>query len=153
MKNFIISIFLFLLSIFTGIILCETNKSIKEKTCKVKDSLKDKVSIKPKPQLKVSYTVYNCVSAQCDDSPLITSDLSKIDTNKLNKGLIKWIAISRNLEKEFPMGTKVRVSKGGKFNGVWVIHDKMNKRFKDKIDFLVPNKIKLGKGYCIIEKI
>jgi len=30
-------------------------------------------------------------------------------------------------------------------NGVWTIEDRMNKRFTDRIDFLVNKKIKLGK--------
>ena len=126
--------------------------SLTHKTCKsrvLRHNPKESVAIKQ----KVSYTVYNCVSSQCDDSPLITADLSKIDTNKLNKGLIKWIAISRNLEKEFPMGTKVKVSGAGKFNGVWTVHDKMAKRWVDKIDFLVKPSIRLGKGYAYLESI
>lgn len=122
--------------------------SITHKRCKVKSKPKQ-----VQKTIKVKYTVYNAVVGQCDDSPLITADMSKIDTCKLNRGKLKWIAISRDLDKVLPMATKVLISKAGKFNGVWIVHDRMNKRFTNKIDFLVPSNIKLGKGFAHLQII
>ena len=35
-------------------------------------------------------------------------------------------------------------------NGLWIVEDRMNKRFKNKIDFLVDNSIILGKWTNVI---
>lgn len=43
----------------------------------------------------VTLTTYNAVASQCDDSPLVTADGTKIDMKKLKKGTIKYCAVSR----------------------------------------------------------
>ena len=54
--------------------------------------------------------------------------------------------MSRDLEaKGFKMNTIVVVSNAGKMNGLWVIRDRMNKRWTNRIDFLVDETIKAGK--------
>ena len=35
-------------------------------------------------------------------------------------------------------------------NGLWIVEDRMNRRFKNKIDFLVDNSIILGKWTNVI---
>jgi 3D (Asp-Asp-Asp) domain-containing protein len=56
------------------------------------------------------------------------------------------IAVSRDLEKlGFVMGAKVCVENAGPMNGLWVIEDRMNKRWTRRIDFLVNTKRKAGK--------
>ena len=86
----------------------------------------------------VLLTWYNPVSSQCDADPLITADMSKINLEKLKNREIKWIAVSRDLLKNYSMGDTVIIeSKNSKINGEWVIHDKMNKRFTKRIDLLV----------------
>ena len=35
-------------------------------------------------------------------------------------------------------------------DGIWIVEDRMNKRFTNKIDFLVDNKIVLGKWEGVI---
>tara|TARA_R110002012_G_scaffold279442_1_gene467454 strand:+ start:505 stop:741 length:237 start_codon:yes stop_codon:yes gene_type:complete len=56
------------------------------------------------------------------------------------------IAVSRDLEaKGFKMNTVVVVSNAGKMNGLWVIRDRMNKRWTNRIDFLVDETMKAGK--------
>lgn len=82
--------------------------------------------------------MYNAVPAQCDKSPLITAGNYKINPRKASKH--KWIAVSRNLLKRwggpFNYGDRV-IIKGAKHkNGVYRIVDTMNKRFKNRIDFL-----------------
>lgn len=105
-------------------------------------------------ELKVTATVYNPVESQCDSDPLITADNSKICLNKLNKGELRWIAISRDLRKHFKYGDVVLLSceSNPEINGEWEVHDTMNSRFSNKIDLLVPEKIKLGKWDDVIIK-
>jgi 3D (Asp-Asp-Asp) domain-containing protein len=89
-------------------------------------------------------TVYNAVPSQTDSTPLITASNKHIDAD--NPGKHRWIAVSRDLEKlGFTFGVEVCVENAGAMNGIWVIEDRMNKRFNSKIDFLVDNEIVLGK--------
>ena len=56
------------------------------------------------------------------------------------------IAVSRDLEtKGFKMNSVVVISNAGDMNGLWVIRDRMNKRWTNRIDFLVDKTMKGGK--------
>jgi 3D (Asp-Asp-Asp) domain-containing protein len=58
----------------------------------------------------------------------------------------RWIAVSRDLEPlGFTFGRKVNVTGAGEMDGVWTIEDRMNKRYKKRIDFLVNKRKKYGK--------
>lgn len=89
---------------------------------------------------KVTATVYNPVTEQCDSDPLITADNSKIDLDKLNSGRLKWIAISRDLREHFEYGSKVRIKckTDPSINGVYEVRDCMNPRYSSRIDILKP---------------
>ena len=57
------------------------------------------------------------------------------------------IAVSRDLEtKGFKMNTVVVISNAGDMNGLWVIRDRMNKRWTNIIDFRVDKTMKGGKS-------
>jgi len=92
----------------------------------------------------VTATVYNAVPGQTDDTPLITASGARIsEKNAINHC---WVAVSRDLEAEgFKMGSKILVEGAGSYDGVWTIQDRMNRRWKRKIDFLVNEDVKLGK--------
>jgi hypothetical protein len=94
-------------------------------------------------------TVYNAVPGQTDDSPLTTADNSRIDLHDLNSGNLRWCALSRDLlsrwDGPFNYGDLIMVEGAGHMNGIWAVHDTMNKRYTNYIDFLVPEHIKLGK--------
>jgi hypothetical protein len=90
----------------------------------------------------ITGTYYNPVESQCDGSPLITADGSKINVEKLKNNKIRWVALSRNLLQRwggpFNHGDTIDVYHSNTtVNGKWVVHDVMNKRAKNKIDFLV----------------
>jgi len=89
---------------------------------------------------KVTATRYNPVESQCNDQPLITADMSKISLSKLKRGEIRWIAVSRDLRKIYKYGDVVEIkAKDGddkSINGLYEVHDTMNKRFTDRIDIL-----------------
>ena len=99
-----------------------------------------------KKKKTVTATVYNPVKGQTDDSPLATADGSKIDLKKLKKKRIKWIAVSRDLLKDYEYGAKVKItctSYPG-INGTYEVHDTMNKRFSNRIDILSAEKDSVG---------
>ena len=80
----------------------------------------------------VTITTYNAVRSQCDRSPLITADGTKIDHNKVKSGEQKIVAISRDLLYAIPLGSVIYVEGYGKYE----VRDTMNSRFKHRIDIL-----------------
>ena len=63
-----------------------------------------------------------------------------------NPELHRIIAVSRDLEaKGFKMNSIVVVSNAGDMNGLWVVRDRMHKRWTNRIDFLVDETLKGGK--------
>ena len=80
----------------------------------------------------VTITTYNAVRSQCDSSPLITADGTKIDHRKLKSGEQKIVAISRDLLYAIPLGSVIYVEG----HGYYEVRDTMNSRFKHRIDIL-----------------
>ena len=86
-------------------------------------------------------TIYNPEGRQCDADPLITANNSRIDLDKLRRNEIRWMALSRNLLKRwngaFNYGDTVSLHSGDtSIDGLWVINDNMNKKFRDRGDLL-----------------
>ncbi|MDP4620004.1 MAG: hypothetical protein NWS87_05750 [Sediminibacterium sp.] len=101
---------------------------------------------------QVSLTTYTTDSNQTDSTPLITASGLKLDS--LNPKKHRVIAISRDLKELFSFGDKVMLSNAGKFNGIWFIHDLMNKKWKNKIDILInPNDRQMSLEKVVISKI
>ena len=86
-------------------------------------------------QKNVVATVYNPIKEQTDSHYWITANMSVIDT--INPLKHRWIAVSRDLEEFFPLGTEVEILNAGIYSGIWTINDRMNRRFKNRIDFLI----------------
>lgn len=59
------------------------------------------------------------------------------------------IAVSRDLLKSYPFHSKVVVTNAGNFNGVWIVEDIMNKRYRKRIDFLIADKSEQNKFYKV----
>jgi hypothetical protein len=98
-------------------------------------SLNRKIEVKAEPiNFKITVTMYNAVSGQCDATPFVTACGGKINPKKASEQ--KWIAVSRDLLKTFKYGDKVRLSNAGKKNGIYTIKDCMARRFKLKVDIL-----------------
>jgi len=73
----------------------------------------------------------------------MTADGSSISDHKISSEGIKWVALSRDLLKrwggEYEYGDTINIWHPNKLlSGQWVIHDCMNSRFTNKIDFLIP---------------
>ena len=64
-----------------------------------------------------------------------TADGFKID--KKNAGMHRLIAVSHDLKKRYPFGTRVLVLGAGELEGVYTVKDIMGKQWKNKIDILV----------------
>ena len=87
---------------------------------------------------QVRATMYHPVEEQCDDTPLITADGSKIDPYKVSDW--NWIAVSQHMltRNGGPLnyGDTVYIFGTEHKDGVYVIKDCMNKRKRNQIDFL-----------------
>ncbi|HEY9049296.1 MAG TPA: hypothetical protein VIN08_25515 [Ohtaekwangia sp.] len=86
-------------------------------------------------------TIYNPVKRQCDNTPLITASNAKIDVKKLKKQELRWLALSRDLLKRwngvFHYGDTIKLTSGDpEIDGIWVIQDSLNKRYKNRGDLL-----------------
>jgi hypothetical protein len=99
------------------------------------------------PAENVEATVYNAVPEQCDEDPLYTASMFRLNLDDVYSH--KIIAMEKTFMKSLGLkyGDVVKVEGTGKWDGVWQIQDTMNPRFagQKKIDFLVPEDIKTGK--------
>ena len=87
----------------------------------------------------VTATAYQAVPGQTDSEPFITADNSRIKPHYGSKK--RWMALSRDLLKPwggpFKFGDKVRVRGiSPKLDGVYTIHDTMNRRHHHCMDVL-----------------
>ena len=80
----------------------------------------------------VTVTTYNAVRSQCDKTPTITADGTRIDNKKLENGKQRIVAISRDLLHEIPLGSTISIEGHGRY----VVRDTMNPRFNHCIDIL-----------------
>lgn len=99
---------------------------------------------------EVAVTLYQPLRGQCDSDPLVTADGLTIDLKELEGGRLKWIALSQDLinSGDWSYGDIVRVSSGDpEIDGIYEIHDTMNRRWKKRIDILIPpSKRDFGQG-------
>jgi len=106
---------------------------------------------------KVDYTVYNALPSQTDNTPTVTASLHEINSLLVANGQEKTLAVSPALKNRLGLEfeDEVLVCKCTEpiYNGWWIVRDLMNERYKNNIDFLVPNDVKLGKGSCVIQEI
>ena len=99
----------------------------------------------------VTVTTYNAVRSQCDKTPTITADGTRIDHKKVKNGQQRIAAISRDLLYAIPLGSTILIEGYGYYE----VRDTMNSRFNHCIDILQhtsttnfkkeKNKSKLGK--------
>ena len=91
-------------------------------------------------------TVYNAVPEQCGDNPTITASGRRIEGDVFG---LRILAMERTMmaRHNIHYGDTVLIKGTGLYDGKWVVEDTMSSRYagQDKIDFLVPADIKLGK--------
>ena len=88
----------------------------------------------------VTATAYEAVPGQTDDEPFVTADNSRIKPHYGSKK--RWMALSRDLLKpwggKFKFGDTVRVTGlSNQLDGVYTVHDTMNRRHRHCMDVLV----------------
>jgi len=97
----------------------------------------------------VTATCYNPTKRQCNSRYWETASQAIIDT--LHPDKHRWIAVSRDLlNDKLRMGDTVAVSGTWIYDGLWIIQDKMNARFTNKIDFLIHKNQQIGKWSDVI---
>lgn len=86
--------------------------------------------------LKVSRaSVYQAVPWQTNHDNLTTASGFKLDSSYVHSKH-RVLAISRDLLEYLSFGDKVLIEGAGLYDGVWFVHDLMNKRYISAIDFL-----------------
>lgn len=80
----------------------------------------------------VTLTTYNPYKAQCDDTPTITANNTKINLQKLKQGKLRYCAVSPDLLWCLSFGSIIEIDGYGRYEVV----DTMNKRFDHYIDIL-----------------
>lgn len=103
------------------------------------DSLQRRVHELENPNwIPVVGTTYNPVTWQCDDTPDILADGTKIDVLKATE--YKYIAVSQDLLERngghLNFGDYVYISNTKHHDGIYQVKDVMNKRYTNRIDFL-----------------
>lgn len=94
----------------------------------------------------VTATVYYPEKGQTDGNPLITADGSRI--NPKNPRKHRWIALSRDMLArwggDIQYGDTVWVRGiSDNMDGMYIVRDTMNRRFRNRIDILVGRKDKI----------
>lgn len=92
-------------------------------------------------------TVYNAVPEQCNGNHTVTASGRRIEPERVEE--LRIIAMERTMMAKHGVhyGDTVLVKGTGVYDGEWVVEDTMHPRFagQDKIDFLVPSDVRLGK--------
>ena len=112
--------------------------------------IQDSVVVKEIPFRKIKATYYNPTSGQCDKTPLVTGSGYKINLKKLKNKEIKVIAVSRDLLKIYPYGSTIYVHQPVHLRGTYKVEDTMNSRFRNRIDFLVYDKLNVDSVHISI---
>lgn len=96
---------------------------------------------------RTTATVYNAVPEQTNSNPTITASGRVIQPEKVQE--MRIIAMERTMMARCGIhyGDTVLVKGAGAYDGEWVVEDTMHPRYagQDKIDFLVPSDVRLGK--------
>lgn len=130
---------LFFLLIFLAVYF-PYNKGLSERATKIPTKYYESFTLD-------TLTIYHPVVAQCDSDPLITASSAKISLPKLRKQKIRWMALSRDMltrwNGRLSYGDTVQLVSGDKaIDGLWIIQDTMNKRYKKRGDLLFDQSVR-----------
>lgn len=91
-------------------------------------------------------TVYNATPEQCGSHPTITASGRRIEGDVSD---LRILAMERTMmtRHNIQYGDTILVQGTGVYDGEWIVEDTMSARYagQDKIDFLVPDDVRLGK--------
>jgi 3D (Asp-Asp-Asp) domain-containing protein len=131
------ALFMFSFSLYFESIMDETweeNKTLKNKVSKLENGT-NVISF------KVTVTTYNPTKAQCDNTPNITADGTKIKTWKASS--YRYVALSRDLLSRwggpFEYGDYIIIEGTDDRDGVYQVRDTMNPKWTNRVDILTTN--------------
>jgi 3D (Asp-Asp-Asp) domain-containing protein len=131
------ALFIFSFSLYFESIMDETweeNKTLKNKVSKLENGT-NVISF------KVTVTTYNPTKAQCDNTPNITADGTKIKTWKASS--YRYVALSRDLLSRwggpFEYGDYIIIEGTDDRDGVYQVRDTMNPKWTNRVDILTTN--------------
>lgn len=153
MKNFIKVIFMitFIVVAFLTFLPMGNSFEMKVKSEMTEDDILSETIIARK---NVTLTFYNPVKEQCDSTPLVTADGSKINLKQLRNGDLRWCAISRDLLQIYNYGDEIWIeSENPQIRGYWTVKDTMAAKKKNSVDLLLPvgHKTGFGKEHTFIK--
>ena len=134
-------ILLFSLNIITG--LDVEIRDLKLQNMMLTDKLEQVEIRRASNEFIVTGTMYSPTLAQCDATPNITADGTKINPNHASQ--YRYVALSRDLLERwggpFEYGEYIAVegTQRGKHDGIWQVRDTMNPKWLKRVDFLVTN--------------
>ena len=89
----------------------------------------------------VTVTTYNPTKQQCDSTPNITADGTRIKTWRATE--YRYVALSRDLLSRwggpFDYGDYIIIEGTGKWDGVYQVRDTMNPKWVKRVDILTTN--------------
>lgn len=90
---------------------------------------------------KVTVTTYNPTKEQCDSTPNITADGTKIKPWRATD--YRYVALSRDLIARwggpFEYGDYIVIEGTGKWDGIYQVRDTMNPKWTNRVDILTTN--------------
>ena len=111
------------------------NKMLKEKISELETRYTNKISY------EVTVTTYNPTKHQCDDTPDITADGTRIKTWRATE--YRYVALSRDLLSRwggpFNYGDYIVIEGAGDRDGVYQVRDTMNPKWTNRVDILTTN--------------
>ncbi len=89
----------------------------------------------------VTVTTYNPTRQQCDSTPNITADGTRINPRKATQ--YRYVALSRDLLSRwggpFDYGDYIIIEGTGKWDGLYQVRDTMNPKWVKRVDILTTN--------------
>ena len=134
-------ILLFSLNIITG--LGSKVRSLELENMVLATTLEQMEIRRESSEFIVTGTMYSPTFAQCDATPNITADGTKI--NPKHASNYRYVALSRDLLERwggpFQYGEYIVVegTQKGKHDGIWQVRDTMSPKWLKRVDFLVTN--------------
>ena len=117
----------------------EENRTLKEQVWELQNNCDTQYT--NKISYKVTVTTYNPTKEQCDNTPNITADGTKINIRKATD--YRYVALSRDLLDRwggpFDYGDYIVIEGTDGWDGIYQVRDTMNPKWVNRVDILTTN--------------
>ena len=117
----------------------EENRTLKEQVWELQNNCDTQYT--NKISYKVTVTTYNPTKEQCDSTPNITADGTRIKPWRATD--YRYVALSRDLIARwggpFEYGDYIVIEGTGKWDGIYQVRDTMNPKWTNRVDILTTN--------------